>query len=292
MLDFRIDTFLEVCKYMNITKAAKSLNITQPAATQHIKFLENSYNIKLFNYKSKKLSLTKEGEIFLNYITTLKHDDLKLRSEICLIDNKNLQLNFGTTLTIGEYLIPDKIIKYLTDNYNVNMKILVANTNELLNYINMGNIDFAIIEGNFPKNEFDYIKVSAENYIGVCGKNCELYSKNLSLEDLLNQRLIIREKGSGSRELIEKYLENRSISINDFSNTIEINNINTIKELVKSNIGITFLYEAAVKKELKNNELVKLHIKDFKIEHDFNLIWRKNSKYKNYYYKIFEDFIK
>ena len=292
MLDFRIDTFLEVCKYMNITKAAKSLNITQPAATQHIKFLENSYNIKLFNYKSKKLSLTKEGEIFLNYITTLKHDDLKLRSEICLIDNKNLQLNFGTTLTIGEYLIPDKIIKYLTDNYNVNMKILVANTNELLNYINMGNIDFAIIEGNFPKNEFDYIKVSAENYIGVCGKNCELYSKNLSLEDLLNQRLIIREKGSGSKELIEKYLGNRSISINDFSNTIEINNINTIKELVKSNIGITFLYEAAVKKELKNNELVKLHIKDFKIEHDFNLIWRKNSKYKNYYYKIFEDFIK
>lgn len=292
MLDFRIDTFLEVCKYMNITKAAKSLNITQPAATQHIKFLESSYNIKLFNYKSKKLSLTKEGEIFLNYITTLKHDDLKLRSEICLIDNKNLQLNFGTTLTIGEYLIPNKIIKYLTDNYNVNMKILVANTNELLNYINMGNIDFAIIEGNFPKNEFDYIKVSAENYIGVCGKNCELYSKNLSLEDLLNQRLIIREKGSGSRELIEKYLENRSISINDFSNTIEINNINTIKELVKSNIGITFLYEAAVKKELKNNELVKLHIKDFKIEHDFNLIWRKNSKYKNYYYKIFEDFIK
>lgn len=62
MLDFRIFTFLEVCKQMNFTKAAKKLNITQPAVSQHIRWLEKEYGIKLFEMEGKKLSLTEEGD--------------------------------------------------------------------------------------------------------------------------------------------------------------------------------------------------------------------------------------
>ena len=70
MLDFRINTFLTVCEYMNFTKAAQILCITQPAVSQHIKYLENTYNTKLFEYEGKKIKLTKSGEIF--YQTALQ----------------------------------------------------------------------------------------------------------------------------------------------------------------------------------------------------------------------------
>ena len=66
MLDFRIFTFLEVCKQMNFTKAAKKLNITQPAVSQHIRWLEKEYGIKLFEMEGKKLSLTEKGDLFRN----------------------------------------------------------------------------------------------------------------------------------------------------------------------------------------------------------------------------------
>ena len=61
MLDFRMETFLAVCRYMNFTRAAEKLNITQPAVSQHIRFLEKHYNTKLFRYEGKKLELTEEG---------------------------------------------------------------------------------------------------------------------------------------------------------------------------------------------------------------------------------------
>ena len=66
MLDFRMETFLAVCRYMNFTRAAEKLNITQPAVSQHIRFLEKHYNTKLFRYEGKKLELTEAGEILKN----------------------------------------------------------------------------------------------------------------------------------------------------------------------------------------------------------------------------------
>ena len=65
MLDFRIDTFLTVCKFMNFTKASQFLNITQPAVSNHIRYLEEYYNVKLFYFIGKKMQLTKEGQILL-----------------------------------------------------------------------------------------------------------------------------------------------------------------------------------------------------------------------------------
>lgn len=292
MLDFRINTFLEVCKCMNITKAAKSLNITQPAVSQHIKYIENSYNVKLFNYKAKKLSLTKEGEIFLNYIITLNHDDLKLRDEISKVGDENKFINFGSTLTIGEFFMPDKINDYITKYPNTNIKMIVENTDKLLNYLNDGTIDFAIIEGYFPKKEYEYITVSKEDYIGICSNKYKYANKEIMLDDLIESRLIVREEGSGSRELIERYLESRSILFEDFNNIMEISSINAIKKLVKKNVGISFIYKMAVEKELKSGEILKLNIKNFKIEHEFSFIWRKNSQYRNYYIDIFDKLIK
>lgn len=79
MLDFRIDTFLAVCKYMNFTKASQYLNITQPAVSGHIRYLEEYYDVKLFMYIGKKMQLTKAGKILLDVATTLKHDDIFLK---------------------------------------------------------------------------------------------------------------------------------------------------------------------------------------------------------------------
>ena len=76
MLDFRIDTFLAVCRSMNFTRAAEELHITQPAVSQHIRYLEKSYGVKLFDYQGKRLSLTTAGEALFSAAVTMKHDDL------------------------------------------------------------------------------------------------------------------------------------------------------------------------------------------------------------------------
>lgn len=288
MLDFRVDTFLVVCKYMNYTKASQYLNITQPAVSGHIRYLEEYYGVKLFTYVGKKMQLSEAGKILLEVATTLKHDDIFLKKKLGSLSLKQ-ELVFGATLSVGEYIMPNVIDKLLNKNDNMIIKMQVANTLELLEMINEGKLDFALVEGYFNKLEYDYRCFCQEEYICVASsKFTRLKIKDIN--ELFNYPLIIRENGSGSRAIIERWLKERNFDINDFNNIVEISNINMIKYLVGNNHGITFIYKVAVEKEIREGKLVQIDIAGLDIKHDINFIWRKNSVFKDYYENIFELF--
>lgn len=288
MMDFRIDTFLEVCRHMSFTKAAEKLNITQPGVSQHIRYLEDFYGSKLFAYEGKKMYLTKAGEILLSAAITMKHDGLYLRKVIDDSNTRKSRLIFGATLTIGEFVMAKHIKSYLNLYPDTEVRMVEGNTSELLNKLSMGEIDFALVEGNYAKKEYDYLVYSEERYIPVCGKDYVFQKEPVSLTDLLSERIIIRENGSGTKEILEKNLESRNLEIEDFRYSIEIGGLNAIKSLVEAECGITFLYEAAVKKELETGVLREIKLEDFQVSHDFTFIWNKGSAFSNNYREICE----
>jgi DNA-binding transcriptional LysR family regulator len=288
MMDFRIDTFLAVCRYMNFTKAAEVLNITQPAVSQHIHYLEDFYGVKLFAYEGKKLYITNAGDILYHAAITMKHDDLHLKEVINDSNKRKNRLIFGATLTIGEYVMAKHIKSYLNLYQDADVRMIVGNTSELLERLSLGEIDFALVEGNYAKKEYDYLVYSQERYIPVCGKNYTFQKEPEKLADLLSQRIIIRESGSGTREILERNLEYRNLEIKDFRYTVEIGGMNAIKSLVESGCGITFLYEAAVKKELEEGIIREIKLRDFQVTHDFAFIWNKGSIFSENYREICE----
>ena len=109
MLDFRVETFLTVCKTMNYTTAANLLHITQPAVSGHIRFLEEKYNTTLFTYKNKQLFLTHSGEILKAHLITMKNDEKNIQDEIKNCNSDTEFLSLGVTMTVGEYAIVDKL---------------------------------------------------------------------------------------------------------------------------------------------------------------------------------------
>ena len=100
-----------------------------------------------------------------------------------------------------------------------------------------------------------------------------------SIRDLLGERLILREAGSGTREILEKHLAARDLAVTDFAGVVELESIPTIKACVRSGAGITFMYRAAAAEELARGEFVDITPVDFFIEHDFCLIWQRGSQY-------------
>lgn len=288
MLDFRINTFLTVCKYMNFTRAAQELSITQPAVSQHIHYLEDVYKVKLFDYKNKKVILTEAGALLRDSATTMFHDQIHLEARLKELQGKKRTINLGVTLTIGEFVVLQPIADYLKEQPQVSIRMIVANTHELINKLNEGELDFALVEGFFAKNEYDSLVYSREEYIAVCGRDYKPQNPLNRIEDTFGERLIVREAGSGTREIFEKYLESRNFQIDDYSDIAEISNITAIKFLVQQGCGITFLYEAAVKDELKQGTLKKIDLKDFKVDHDFTFIWRRNSVFADYYKEFFK----
>ncbi len=288
MLDFRLETFLELCNTKNYTNAAKKLCITQPAVTQHIKYIESKYNLKLFTYIGKNLILTKSGEEFLNNILQLKTLSNSIENNINSINTNNKSISFGATRTIGEFFIPPIVKKYIKEFPSANLSVLVENTSTLLNMLKNGGIEFALIEGHFNKSDYETYLISNEDFVIVLSPDNPLSKKNnLKINDLFTQNLVIREKGSGSREIFELWLYEHGYSYNDFSHFIELGNINLIKDIVKNNLGISLMYKKAIENELDSNELTFIEIDKLNLSYEFNFIFLKNSIFSNDYLNFY-----
>ncbi len=289
MLDFRMETFLAVCQCMNFTRASEKLNITQPAVSQHIRFLEKHYDTKLFRYEGKKLKLTRAGEILRSASLTMMHDEISMLSEMQK-SGGNEEVRFGATRTVGDVLMGEVLERYLDQYPDANIHMYVENTKELLKRLDEGKIDFALVEGFFKKNEYDFQKYSEEEYIAVCAPGYQFKQTPEQIEDLFGERLLLREEGSGTREVLERYLDSQNFSLGDFEKQMEAGSLHTIKELAKAGCGVTFLYKVAVQEELNNGTLVRIPLKDFKLSHEFAFIWRRGSIYVDRYREIFRRF--
>ncbi|MBP7321139.1 MAG: LysR family transcriptional regulator, partial [Lachnospiraceae bacterium] len=263
MIDGKIQTFLTVCRYMNYTKASEELHITQPAVSQQIHGLEEYYHTKLFVQEGRKLLLTRAGEILYHASIALCQNDRMLKEELLHSEQKEGPLDFGATLTVGEYLMADRIETYLERHPFSKVRMVEGNTEKLLQQLKNDEIDFAIVEGNFKKSEFDFETFSRERYIPVMHMDYQCKNEIQRFSDLLDECLITREEGSGTRDILEKYMEAKNLSVFDFDQTVEIGGIQAIKTLVKRKIGITFVYEAAVKEEILSGEFVEIRLKDF-----------------------------
>ena len=284
-----METFLTVCQCMNFTRASEKLNITQPAVSQHIRFLEKHYNTKLFRYEGKKLQLTGAGEILRNASLTMKHDELSIQDEMLKAEDEK-ELRFGATRTVGDALMGNILERYLRKYPEARIHMEVDNTRELLMRLDEGEIDFALVEGFFKKSEYESQVYSVENYIAVCNPDHQFQKEPVSVEDLFQERLLLREQGSGTREVLERYLSAKNLSLADFRKVMEAGSLQTIKELTKAGCGITFLYEVAVRRELADGVLKRIPLEDFHISHEFAFIWRRGSIYADRYRELFRRF--
>lgn len=293
MLDFRTDTFLAVCDTMNFTEAARRLHITQPAVSQHIRFFEKEYDVKLFSYCNKQLYLTQAGEILRKRLMTMKNDQLAIMNEIRNESHKMESLSIGVTMTIGEYAIVDKIADFLISHPEINLHIHYGNTTQLLTLLDEGRINLALVEGNYPKENYEHKNYSTEEYIAVCARD-HTFKKKFpeTMQELVKERLIVREPGSGTRNILEELLLARGMGIKDFLHYTEVENMHTIIGLLKRDCGISFMYKIAVADELKNGTLKEIRLLDFKMQHAFDFIWEKGSIYTEKYIGICEELLK
>lgn len=282
MLDYRLYTFLTLSETLNYTKAAEILCITQPAVSQHIRYLETTYQIKLFDHHGKNLILTKQGEYLASCLRTMNADEKRVVENLRNIKDIS-RIKFGATLTIGEYFLPERIQKFLQTHPHTNLTMQVENTATLLQMLDHGEISFAFLEGYFPLHRYEHQTLSRQPYVALKGKDYQMKKPVHTLQDLFNETLIIREEGSGTREVLERVLKERNLTIQDFSNTIEIGNMNAIKHLVEKNSGITFLYKAAVEEQLKKGTMEVIPLKDFDIQRDFTFITLKKTIFMEEY---------
>ena len=267
MIDYRVKTFLALCDFMNYRKTAQILNMTQPAVTQHIHFLENQYGCKLFDYDRHSLKMTREGMLLKRYCESVMYQEEKLFEKIK--SGEKRLVRFGATKTIGEYVIPEQVERFLQlPDYNVEIEI--DNTRYLLDKLKRGELDFALIEGFFDSNDFLSRVYRSENFVGVCSKNHRFANKTILPDDIFTEHLFLREKGSGTRNILEQVLSEHNRTTGHFARVTCIYHFTLMSELIADNLGITFAYEVMQK---SYSSLAPFYVKGWNIVRDFNYVY-------------------
>ena len=275
-MDPKLHTFLTLCQTMNYRLAAERLHLSQPAVTKQIQSLEQALQTKLFFYDGHTLHKTEKCLLLERYAISQQYQFQEL--QLAIADKKRLKLRVGATKTIGDYVLIDAIKDYLHDPGH-ELSLVVDNTKHLLQMLDENRLDFAVIEGTFSKTKYDSYLLRMEPFVGICVKNSPLCGKNLSIEDLLKETIIVREEGSGTRRIFEERLTASGYGLNDFSREVSISSFVSIKALVAVGVGISFLYQSVV---ADADDIDTFTIDGITEPHPFHVVYTRNTNAKNY----------
>lgn len=275
-MDSKLQTFLTLCQTMNYRIAAEQLHLSQPAVTKQIQSLEQMLQIKLFCYDGHVLHKTEACLLLERYAITQQYQFEEL--QLAIADKKRFNLRIGATKTIGDYVLIDAIKEYLSDPGH-ELSLMVDNTMHLLQMLDENQLDFAVIEGAFSKTKYDSYLLRMEPFVGICAKNSPLCGQHISVEELLKQTIVVREKGSGTRRIFEERLAAMGYELSDFYREVSISSFVAIKALVAAGIGISFLYNSVVAKE---NDIGTFTVDGITEPHPFHVVYTQNTSARNY----------
>lgn len=275
-MDQKLHTFLVLCRTMNYRQAAEQLHLSQPAVTKQIQSLEQSLHTKLFYYDGHMLHKTEKCLILERYAISMQYQFEEL--QLAIAEKERTLLRIGATKTIGDYVLIDAIKDYLRDPDH-ELSLVVDNTKNLLQLLDENQLDFAIIEGTFSKTKYDSYLLRMEPFVGICAKAHPLCGKQVTVEDLLKETIIVREQGSGTRRIFEERLTASGYELNDFSRTVSISSFVSIKALVAAGIGISFLYESVV---AKDGNIGTFTVHGLTEPHAFHVVYTRNTSAKEY----------
>ena len=276
MADNRIMTFLKLCELMNYRKTAEELNMTQPAVTQHIHYLEEEYGCKLFCYNGRVLSKTEECFELEKYSRSMLYNEIVFKDS--LSKPHATKLAIGATKTIGDYTVEEKVLSLLKRD-DIDLELIVDNTENLLAKLNSFKLDILLIEGFIDKNSYGHELIKNEELLGICSPGHKFAGKEVPLEDIFGEHIILREEGSGTRAVFEDFLKSKGYTDKSFLKKSQISSFNIIEKAVSENCGISFVYESIVK---SYKDIAFFRIKGERIYHEFNFVFLKNTDVKKY----------
>lgn len=265
--------FNEVAESGKMSIAAAKFYLSQPTISQIIKELEEHYGFLLFERLSKKLYITEEGKKLLSYSKQVvqQFDELERRM---LETSKNLTFRIGSTVTVGSCLINDIIKKIKNIDESIEIYSYVNNTQIIEEELLNANIDIALVEGVVKSADLISIPAVDDYLVLVCNREHPLAkSRHFTVEALNNQRFAMRERGSGTREQFENYINKHGIKIKE---SVVANCPTALIDAVLEQGCLSVLSVRLVEEEIKNGDIVILKNETCTWNRSFSIVYHKN----------------
>ena len=292
MADRRLQVFHAVAKHLSFTKAAEALFMTQPAVTFQVKQLEEHFNTRLFERGHGRNTLTPAGHLVLEYAERILalSAELELRLKEMTGEVGGLLL-VGASTTIAEFLLPQVLGDFKSKYPRVQPRLTVANSETVENRVAEHTLDIGFIEASSHRDSVVTDVCCEDELQAVCAPSHPLARlKAAAPRQLMQYPFISREPGSGTREVIDKYLHDADISPDMLNTVMELGSPEALKGLVATGLGFTILSRVAVTKETRLGHLVRVPLQP-RLIRNFSVVYPKE-KFRSKLVNTFVQFAK
>jgi DNA-binding transcriptional LysR family regulator len=257
--------FVVVANYLHFTRAAEVLFITQPAVSAAIQSLEEEYGVKLFHRIGRRIEITDAGML-------LQVEAHKILEQVALTERglrelNNLQrgeLKLGSSLTVGNYWLPDKISQFKHLYPKISVNCTLANAEEISEGTAVGLFDLGLITGDVKpalKASLNQEIVGRDRLCIVVGRQHPWFKRaRIAVQELTETAWVMREPGSGAQQMFEQALQDWGVEISQLNTVLVLSSSEMVKSVVESGVGAAALPELMIKKELQLTTLRAVQI--------------------------------
>jgi len=267
----QLHIFYTVADRGSFSAAAQTLHMTQPAVTMQVQALEERYGTKLLNRTTKKLELTEAGHWLLpqarKAVELLRDTDERM---IRFVEELKGRLQFAASLTIGEYVLPRLLGTFLRRHPGLSVNMKVMNTTEIIDAISHQGLDFGLIEAPCEIPGILTEAVMDDELMLVAPADHPFASREfVTLEEVVKQPLVLREKGSGTRQVVEDELWRHDVEERNLNVVSEFGSTAAVKSAVEAGLGLSVLSVWTIKHELALGLLKTVRIQDVAFKRQF-----------------------
>lgn len=271
MLDFRLNVFYTVAKRLSFTKAAAELFVTQPAVTKHIQELEHHFGTALFDRRGNQISLTSAGSVLLRHAETIMATYRQLEFDMnALKGQPGGTLRLGASTTVAQYVIPPVLARFHEQSADVSISMLSGNTEQVEQQLLNDDIDLGLVEGRTHHSDIRYTPFVKDELVLICRADHPLADRDeITLDELRAVPIVLRERGSGSLEVIEHALRGVGLRLTDLTVEMQLGSTESIKSYLSSSRCMAFVSVFAVQDELRLGTLKIVDVQNLSIQRDF-----------------------
>lgn len=267
-----LQIFLAVAETGSMVNAARQLYMTQPSISQVISEMEKAYKVELFERKNRTLKLTPTGEKLVRYAKNALLS-AKEAEDFLNYESSHPQISVGATPTIGSLFMSSLVTKLQESIPNLVHHVCIANASSIAQELLSGNVDIALIEGNISNPEIEFRPVIRDRVVLICSKEHEFRGRSaVDVRELDGQPLVVREKGSTLRSVVENALEGFGITpVISWGSS----DYDSIISAVKHGHGVGIVTERFSRKERVRNQLCICDLSGMDVSFNYSLAYRR-----------------
>lgn len=272
MSDFRLKVFQSVTKNLSFTKASQELFVSQPAISKHVQELEAAYKTHLFDRRGGRISLTKAGELLLAHSERILDAYKRLDYEMHLLHNEYQgELRLGASTTIAQYVIPPFLGSFIDKFPQVKLTLLNGNTREVETALQEHRIDLGLVEGIYRQPNLHYDTFLKDELVAVVHVHSHLSMSlpdEITVEELMRVPLVLRERGSGTLDVIERALQEQGVRLSALNIRMYLGSTESIKLFLENAECMGIVSVRSISKELAAGMFRVIEIKGLSMYRD------------------------